>query len=57
MKNKCEKEYHCENCHQTFLKVVSDEEAMKECLDIWGKDPEEKYVIVCDDCFKKIMEY
>lgn len=47
--------YECSNCHQTFEKGWSDEEASAEYA---GKFPTltvEDAAIVCDDCYNKIM--
>ena len=48
--------YTCSICKGVFEKGWSDEEALKETEEIFGDVPIEECDIVCDDCFKEIME-
>jgi len=45
-------EYQCEHCKGIFIYGWSDKEAKKEAEDLWGDDIGENPAIVCDDCFK-----
>lgn len=47
-------EFICDNCKGTFIKAWSEEEALKEAKEN-GFDAN-TCVMVCDDCYKKIME-
>lgn len=49
-------QFICEQCGGVFDKEVTDEEAMKESKEIFGDIPQNQLAIVCDDCFKKVME-
>jgi len=54
-----DKTYECKNCGKDFESDWSDEEAIKESEDLFGvKNANENHdiVIVCDDCFKKLMK-
>ena len=50
-------EYKCDMCKDIFKETWSNEEALEEMKDIFGTVPEEERAIVCDDCYKKIMNY
>jgi len=50
-------EYQCANCKEIFEKGWSDEEAKKECEDHFGCCLQPDDPVVCDDCYKKIMDY
>lgn len=51
-------EFRCELCKGTYEKAWSDEEAKKEAKDLWSKDPERvDMAIVCDDCYKKFIQW
>ena len=48
-------EYTCSLCKETFDKEWSDEEANKECEEIWGvknASTDDRMVVVCDECYK-----
>jgi nitrate/TMAO reductase-like tetraheme cytochrome c subunit len=45
-------EYTCENCHGTFEKAWSDEEALAEAE---AHGFEEPYGVLCDDCHQRFM--
>jgi hypothetical protein len=47
--------YICELCGGSFLKGWSDKDAEQEAKNNFGL-PQDSMAIVCDDCFKKIME-
>lgn len=48
-------DYKCDMCKRIFTSGWSDEEAIKECVELWGKKPSEMdCAIMCDDCFNKI---
>lgn len=53
-------EYKCENCHQTFKKGWSDEEALQEFENEYTVKPDKitgGSVVVCDDCYHEIMNF
>lgn len=49
-----EEEFTCDNCHQTFLKGWTDEEAALEMYENLG-DYRGELAVVCDDCYKMIL--
>ena len=50
-------EYLCECCGGIFKKGWSDEEAQSEAKENFGDLPPEEAGVVCDDCYKKLMEW
>lgn len=48
--------YECAVCHGVFEKGITDEEAMAESEELFGHYDEEDLGIVCDDCWKRVME-
>ncbi len=49
-------EYLCAACGGIFEKGQTEEEALKEKeANGWGAVPMEDCDVVCDDCYKKIM--
>ena len=48
------KKFKCAKCGGVFEKIITEEEAEKEMLEIWGNIPEEERIIICDNCFKSI---
>lgn len=47
----------CEACGETYLAGWDMEEAIKEYLERFGKEPNfEDDALVCDDCHKKLDE-
>lgn len=49
--------FTCSQCGDTFPKGWSDEGAAAERDELWaGVDPAD-CVIVCDDCFKEMLEW
>lgn len=50
-------EYTCACCKETFLKDWSDEEAEAECEKLFPGYNRENQVVVCDDCYQKIMQH
>jgi uncharacterized protein with PIN domain len=49
-------EYRCAECEGVFEKGWSEEEAKAEAAkNRFDAFPQEEMVIVCDDCYKKIM--
>lgn len=52
-----ENTYTCAMCHNTYEKDWSDEEALKEAENIFGKPVKDwkcSAEIICDDCFNKV---
>lgn len=49
--------FKCEVCEQTFTKIRSDEEAMKEYAQIWGEPMGEELGMTCAECNKEFMEW
>jgi hypothetical protein len=47
-------EFTCAECDGTFDKAWSDEEAMEENRRLFG-EPDDDLVVICDDCFKKMV--
>jgi hypothetical protein len=49
--------FHCEACGKDFLKQRSDAEALAESDRLFGTKSQkwQKWAVVCDDCFKKVM--
>jgi DNA-directed RNA polymerase subunit RPC12/RpoP len=51
-------EYQCAQCKGIFEYGWSDEEAIKEATDTFGKPPAEwkdNAAIVCDDCYQEML--
>lgn len=48
--------YKCECCLQTFEKTKTDEEVMDEAKKRFPNDDLSDAALVCDTCFKAIME-
>ena len=51
-----DEKYTCGECGGEFLKTIPDEEAKKEYKDNFPEKPFSEAEIVCDDCYKKIMD-
>lgn len=50
--------FTCAACHGTFPKGWSDEEALAESVDVFGVAlPTEDQAVICDDCYKQMMEW
>jgi len=48
-------EYQCARCHKVYIKGLTDEEAEKECMEIWdGTSEQIGGALVCDDCWQLI---
>jgi NAD-dependent SIR2 family protein deacetylase len=47
-------EYRCAMCGGVFKKGQTDEEAMKECDDNFGKLNPEHLAVICDDCYQDV---
>ncbi len=49
-------EYKCAMCGGVFEKGLTDEEAMKECVENFGEEmaSAEDNDVVCDSCYKNI---
>ena len=52
-----ENTFTCDNCHQTFDKERTDEEALAESQKIFGVVPEEEQTTVCDECYNEMMAW
>jgi DNA-directed RNA polymerase subunit RPC12/RpoP len=50
-----ENEYKCAGCGEVFEKGWSDEEAENELKDNFGDISKNECSLVCDDCYKKII--
>ena len=50
-------EYTCSACGETFNRGRPEEDALKEKDDLFPDIPIEECAIVCDDCFKEIMDF
>lgn len=48
-------EYRCDKCKQVFTKTRREEEALKEFKKIFPNVTPTDRVIVCEDCYVKIM--
>ena len=48
------KTFQCALCGGMFEKGKSDEEAMRESEEHFGKVPKEELAIVCDDCWNRV---
>lgn len=47
------KEFQCAVCKKWFVfDEELDKEARRECLEIWGVEPDDTFNINCDDCQK-----
>jgi len=55
MKTIKENEYKCASCGEIFEKDWSDEEALEERNEVFGNVPDSECDLVCDDCYRKIM--
>jgi NAD-dependent SIR2 family protein deacetylase len=53
------KTFTCAACHETFPQGWTDEQAIKEFEAHFGYTPSagDMSAPVCDDCYKKIMEF
>lgn len=49
-------EYQCALCGEVFEKIWTQEEAIEEFKNNFGKDDIEGCVELCDDCYKIVME-
>lgn len=49
--------FTCANCHQTFTKGWSDEEAQKEYIDSSHYLVDESTDVICDDCYEKFTAW
>ena len=47
--------YTCAYCGETYTKVCTDDEAIKEFKENFPEHVVEKLAIVCDDCYKSIL--
>lgn len=47
----------CDSCGGTFDCEWSDEEAMKESEEIFGKLPKKDLAQICDDCFSEMTAF
>lgn len=48
-------DYTCEHCGGTFVSPRPDEEALEEVRGVFGRVEKVDCVIVCDDCYNKLM--
>ena len=48
--------YECAVCHETFVKTITDEEALAEQAAIWQPRPGESS-LVCDGCFRQVLAW
>lgn len=51
------KTYKCECCQDVFVSGRSEQVALEESNRIFPALKEEDRVVVCNDCFKKIMKF
>lgn len=51
------KKYKCSKCGGTFYSPYPYQEAIDECIENFGEYNPETDVIVCDVCYKEIMEF
>jgi hypothetical protein len=53
--------YTCYNCHQTFIRITPEDQALKEHEErkkiIPDYDDGLEPVLVCNDCFEKVMRF
>lgn len=49
--------YHCQGCHQTFLKAWSDEEALAEAAQNFPALTADDIVVLCEDCHREFMAW
>ena len=50
--------YTCKNCKGTFQNGWTEEEAREEQKENgWGDKPDSEMVILCEDCYNKVMEF
>lgn len=47
----------CANCHGTFAKVWSDEQAWAEADERWPGMPEDQLAVICDDCYRRFSSW
>lgn len=52
-----EETYLCSGCGGEFTKMRTDEEALAASREIWGPVAEQDLALLCDDCFKEMMEW
>lgn len=49
-------EYTCSVCGNTYKKVRSEEDCIKELKEVWGDCSPDECDIVCDDCYQIIIK-
>lgn len=47
--------FTCARCGQTYVKAVSDEEALQESEELFGNYDDNDLCVVCDECFNEFM--
>ena len=50
-------EYTCDCCGETFTKMWTDDEAMKNFKKDYPEHVDEKLAVVCADCYKAIFKW
>ena len=51
-----ENEFQCAVCGKTFIKALSEEEALLELQDNFGECSTDNCDLVCNDCYKEMFE-
>ena len=49
--------FQCDNCGKIEKQIGTEEDTIKEMLELWGNIPSEERAIVCDNCFAEFMEW
>ncbi len=50
-------EFTCDCCHQSFTKRIEEAEAIAEFESIFKEPLPEDTAIVCDECWRQIMQW
>ena len=47
--------YTCEQCGGTFIRTITDDQAVAEMTALWPNEKPEGFALVCGECFEEIM--
>ncbi len=49
--------YTCEQCKNTYTKIRSDEDCMKEMMEIMPEAADDEIAVLCDECWIDFMRW
>ena len=47
--------FTCERCKRTFPRTRNEEESDRDWQELWGDDPKDDCIFLCDDCFEQFL--